>query len=167
MSPGWKYCMYCDTADDPILKRLASGQQPDTLNPKQAEKGSDGSGAVQPVQPTKTSSGVAAEPGRRIVGFLITYTWDPMGQIFPIREGRNLVGRDATRCDIAIPQDGTLSGVNFHITFRGNFVIGDSVSLSGTDLNGVPIKEQFVPLPNYASIRSGSTFWKFVMVEPA
>jgi hypothetical protein len=39
------------------------------------------------------------------------------------------------------------------------------VSMSGTDLNGVPIEEQFVPLQNYARIRTGSTHWTFVAIQ--
>lgn len=105
-------------------------------------------------------------PGRRIVGVLITYTWKPDGQVFPLREGRNLIGRDPDQCEIAVPEDMTLSGTNSHITFRKSFVIGDMVSMSGTDLNGQPIEEQFCPLYNYAQIRTGSTYWTFVAVDP-
>ncbi len=110
-------------------------------------------------------SGPAA-PQPKIVGVLLTYSWNPEGQIFPVREGRNLIGRDPERCNIAIPQDNTLSAVNSHITFRRNFVLGDNISMSGTDLNELPVEEQFVPLPNYARIRTGSTHWIFVMLDP-
>ena len=101
---------------------------------------------------------------RRVVGVLITYSWRPEGQIFPIREGRNLIGRDPD-CEICILEDKALSGHNSHITFRQNFVVGDMVSMSGTDLNGVPIEEQSKNLPNYAKIRAGSTHFTFIMVK--
>lgn len=105
-------------------------------------------------------------PDRRIVGVLVTYSWKPEGQVFAVREGRNLIGR-GTECEVSIPDDGTLSNVNSHITYRKSFVIGDMVSMSGTDLNGMPIEEQFVPLPNYATIRTGSTQWTFMAIQPA
>jgi hypothetical protein len=102
--------------------------------------------------------------GRKIVGVLITYSWKPDGQMFPVREGRNLIGR-GEECDIRVLEDSTLSQVNSHITFRKSFVLGDMVSMSGTDLNGEPVEEQFRPLGNYAQIRTGSTRWLFVMLD--
>jgi hypothetical protein len=65
-----------------------------------------------------------------------------------------------------VKEDDSLSVINTHITFRKAFTIGDMVSMSGTDLNGTPIEEQFVPLPNYSKIRTGSTHWIFVAVQP-
>jgi len=102
--------------------------------------------------------------GRKIVGFLVSYTWQQDGQIFPVREGRNLIGRDAQQCDIAVPEDETLSGVNSHITFRKKFVIGDMMSMKGTELEGQAVEEQFRSLHNYAKIRTGSTEWTFTSI---
>ena len=115
------------------------------------------------------SSGEPSSPrsaGRRIVGILITYTWKPEGQLFAVREGRNLIGRDPEQCEIAVPEDNTLSSTNTHITFRKTFVIGDMVSMSGTDVDGEPIEQQFRPLHNYATIRTGSTYWTFISAQP-
>jgi hypothetical protein len=100
-----------------------------------------------------------------VVGVLVTYSWKPEGQVFPVREGRNLIGR-GTECEICVPDDPTLSNVNSHITYRKNFVIGDMVSMSGTDLNGEPVEDKFVPLPNYSTLRTGSTHWTFIVIEP-
>jgi hypothetical protein len=103
---------------------------------------------------------------RRIVGVLITYSWRDEGQVFPVLEGRNLIGKDPAQCDICIPQDTTLSAINSFITYRRQFVIGDRVSMSGTDVDGEPIETEVVPLRNYAKIRTGSTYWTFVSVQP-
>ena len=102
---------------------------------------------------------------RKIVGILVTYSWIPEGQIFPVREGRNFIGRDED-CEICIPNDQTLSGRNSHITFRQNFVIGDMVSMTGTDVDGVPIEEQFRSLANYSTVRAGSTYFTFIAIAP-
>ena len=102
---------------------------------------------------------------RRIVGVLVTYSWKTDGEIFPVREGRNLIGRDP-ECDICIAMDQTMSGRNSHITFRTAFVVGDLVSMKGTDLNGEPIEQQFLSLPNYAVIRAGSTQFTFIAIQP-
>jgi hypothetical protein len=104
--------------------------------------------------------------GRKIVGILVTYSWTPEGKIFPVLEGRNFIGRDKD-CEICVAEDETMSGRNSHITYRQSFVVGDMVSMAGTDLNGTPIEEQFHPLENYASIRAGSTYFTFIAVQPA
>jgi len=104
-------------------------------------------------------------PERRVVAVLVTYSWKPEGQVFAVREGRNLIGRGA-ECEICVPEDPTLSNVSSHITYRKNFIIGDMVSMSGTDLNGEPVEDKFVPLPNYSTIRTGSTHWTFVVIQP-
>ena len=56
--------------------------------------------------------------------------------------------------------------MNSHITFRRGFTIGDNISLGGTDVNDIPVEEQFRSLPNYARIRTGSTHWIFLIVDP-
>jgi hypothetical protein len=109
---------------------------------------------------------IAIDPARKIIGVLITYSWQEQGQVFPILEGRNLIGKDPAQCDICVPQDATLSAVNTFITFRRQFLIGDKVSMSGTDVDGEPIETEFVPLRNYAKIRTGSTYWTFVSIQP-
>ena len=121
-----------------------------------------------PPEMSMAAQGPAAAPvpaQRKIVGMLITYSWAPEGQIFPVREGRNLIGR-GEECDIRVAQDSMMSQVNSHITFRRGFVVGDMVSMSGTYVDGDPIEEQFRRLPNYAQVRTGSTLWTFVAVAP-
>ena len=103
--------------------------------------------------------------GRKVVAILVTYSWSPEGQVFPVREGRNFIGRDKD-CEICVPEDQTMSGRNSHITYRQNFVVGDMVSMTGTDLNGTPIEEQFHALGNYATIRAGSTYFTFIVIKP-
>ena len=115
---------------------------------------------------TRRPQTIAIDPGRKIVGVLITYSWQESGQVFPVLEGRNLIGKDPEQCDICIPQDATLSAVNSFITYRKHFLIGDKVSMSGTDVDGEPIETEFVPLRNYAKIRTGSTYWTFVCIQP-
>jgi hypothetical protein len=103
---------------------------------------------------------------RKVVGVLVTYTWSDQGQIFPVLEGRNRIGSDPSQCDISIPQDDTLSAINSHILFRKNFTIGDDVSMGGTDVDDDPVEAAFVPLRNYARIRTGSTHWVFIAIQP-
>lgn len=106
-----------------------------------------------------------AAPARRVLAVLVTYSWKPEGQVFPIREGRNLIGR-GEECEVCLPEDTSLSQVNTHITYRQNFTIGDAVSMNGTDLNGQPVEEQYRTLTNLSLIRAGSTQFIFVVVDP-
>ena len=86
--------------------------------------------------------------------------------MFPVREGRNLIGR-GPECEICVPDDTMLSQINSHITFRQTFMLGDMVSMSGTYLDDQPIEEQFRRINNYAHIRTGSTNWTFVILDQA
>lgn len=158
----------------PVEQAPAQPRWNDSLSPERAERrrtvfaGMAPAEAPPPVSPSgqRRPQTVAVDPSRKIVGVLITYSWQDQGQIFPVLEGRNLIGKDPNQCDICIPQDQTLSAVNTFITYRRNFIIGDKVSMSGTDVNGEPIETEFVPLHNYAKIRTGSTYWTFVAIQP-
>jgi type III secretion system (T3SS) inner membrane Yop/YscD-like protein len=139
-------------------------------NPPGAESpGRRGSTVYMPPQPGPAAGRAApvapVQPARKMVAVLVTYSWKPEGQMYPVREGRNLIGR-GEECDIRVLEDAAMSQVNSHITFRQKFVLGDMVSMSGTDLNDHPVEEQFRPLGNYARIRTGSTHWIFVILDP-
>jgi hypothetical protein len=163
----------------PAMNRPAEPEVPqprwnDSLSPERAERRRTVFAGMAPAEaPAQVSpSGqrrpqtISVDPSRKIVGVLITYSWQDQGQVFPVLEGRNLIGKDPNQCDICVPQDQTLSAVNTFITYRRHFIIGDKVSMSGTDVNGEPIETEFVPLHNYAKIRTGSTHWTFVAIQP-
>ena len=75
--------------------------------------------------------------GRRVMGFLVTFDRAPDGAFFVLREGRNLLGRDAHDCDIVIADDDTVSSVHAVMICRGGrVIIDDEKSQNGTKLNG-------------------------------
>ena len=122
---------------------------------------------AKPGAPSGEGSGPATPPAtknRRIVGVLVTYSWLPEGQIFPVLEGRNVIGRG--KCEISVPQDETMSTENSSVTFRETFMLKDRDSMSGTYLNGKAVEEQ-ARLGNYAQIRAGSTVFTFVALDPS
>ncbi len=104
----------------------------------------------QTVQPQHT--------GRKLVGWLVSYTLDPLGQDFKLREGRNIIGSDSA-CDIVIP-DSQVSGKHLTILYRmGDFKFKDELSTNGTFIN-----EEFVEEGNLKdgdTIRIGQTVLKF------
>jgi len=87
----------------------------------------------------KGSAAGEADPryaGRRIVGFLISFDRAPDGNVFFIREGRNLVGRDEERCDIVIDEDDMVSTQHAVLVYRnGRLRVADDKSQNGTFLN--------------------------------
>jgi hypothetical protein len=129
---------------------------------QQAPSGAGQQQAGAVATPAKMPS---ASAPRKIVGVLVTYSWNDQGQIFPVLEGRNRIGTDPEKCNILVPQDDTLSSVNTYIMFRKTFTIGDEVSMCGTDVDGEPVETPFVPLRNYARIRTGSTHWTFIAIQ--
>lgn len=62
---------------------------------------------VQGYDDVKGEKSTQNEQLTRLVGFLVTYSIDPMGQFFAIREGRYKIGR--AESDINIPNDHNMS----------------------------------------------------------
>jgi len=130
------------------------------------------------VMPPEMAPRSGERPGednpRRIVGAVITYTWRPQGQLFPIYEGKNFIGRAEISdeepprdCDIQIPQDLKMSAEHALILYRqGSYEIIDQETTNGTLVNGKLLKSnQGEELRNYDKIRTGATEWTFITIE--
>ena len=103
-------------------------------------------------------------PGRKLVGFLVTYNRTPLGKAFPVYEGRTYVGRDAA-CDIAVTDDNQMSGRHMSILYRSvdnKFKFRDEQSSNGTFINKELLDEG--ELQNYDIVRVGSTLFIFVAI---
>jgi hypothetical protein len=88
--------------------------------------------------PTEIETGHSvSRPTRKIVGWLISYTLDPMGVDYRIYEGNNSLGRGLEN-SIVIPQDTTISNHHASLLYRESqgFFIKDEMSANGTFLNG-------------------------------
>jgi len=192
MGSTWTECAYCKTAgNDPAPVGAAKAHEtlyePPRSGGQRAPTEVEGGAARadfsrQPPPPPRPvpggkpnretvifnpQGGSAPANSRRIVALLITYTWKPEGEIFPIYEGRNLIGRKE-KLEVSLPQDDKLSGENsFIMAYPTKFVLGDSVSQNGTDLNGQPVEVGQAPaLSNYSTLRTGATHWTFIMIAP-
>ncbi len=113
---------------------------------------------------------------RKIVGVLTTFTWQPQGELFPIREGKNFIGSDKVYsdashqdCDIQIQEDERMSGEHALILCRGGvYEIIDQTSSNGTYLNGDMLPaNQSHRLENYSEIQAGSTVFTFIKIAPS
>ncbi len=175
IDPTWSECPYCKAqAPVPVAARsktvveapAAVAARPVPPPPPPVVESGRRMTVYVPAPDTVAPVAAPRAAARKIVGVLITYSWRPEGQMFPIREGRNLIGRGA-ECEVQISEDPALSHINTHITFRKTFTAGDMVSMSGTDINGVPAEEQFVPIESGAKLRTGSTQWTFLAIPAA
>lgn len=183
MDPNWEQCPYCEAEKRARQKTspaqfVASSKRKDTvvpINPKGRDKGREGQTKQMPASPGYGPGGHVGEgETRRIVGVLISYTWRPEGDLFPIREGRNYIGRDKISsdpyhrdCDIIIPEDDRMSGTHALILCRhGNYEVIDQEASNGTFLNGeMLMANQSTKLKNYAEIKTGHTLWTFIKIE--
>ncbi|MCU0443411.1 MAG: FHA domain-containing protein [Microscillaceae bacterium] len=97
--------------------------------------------------------------GRKLVGWLVSFTIDANGIDFKLYEGRNLLGSDPG-CDIPIPNDAAVSGRHLTILHRmGHFKFKDEFSTNGTFINDVFMEEG--TLKDGDMIRMGDTVFKF------
>lgn len=114
------------------------------------------------VDDIETEKGVSQETRktRRLVGWLVSYSMDPMGIDFKVYEGRNTIGRDIT-CNITV-EDGTITGKHATILFRnGKYKIKDEMSTHGTFVNDNDIEDDQFDLDDGDMIKIGQTIFKF------
>jgi hypothetical protein len=98
--------------------------------------------------------------GRKLVGWLVTYSLDKLGVDYKLYEGRNEIGRDAT-CNITVP-DKMMSGKHATILYKsGKYKIKDELSSHGTVVNDVDIEDAHHELHDGDVIQLGETCFKF------
>jgi len=142
-----------------------------TSNSGQAPKRNLDRTFIADVEETTTERGEvkiesAPRSTRRIVGWIVSYTLDPMGVDYRIFEGTNTIGRDAKNT-IPITKDPTISGEHVVILYRsGKFKIKDKMTANGTFLNDVELEvEEAYGLGDGDVIRVGNTTFKFKSAE--
>lgn len=97
----------------------------------------------------------------KLVAFLVTYGISPNGTYFPIREGREIIGRAAS-ATIKI-DDAQLSKEHAIILYRNNkFIFEDLLSTNGSFVNGKDVIER-IELHHSDIIEMGNN--KFIFVE--
>ena len=114
------------------------------------ESGQEGNGIQEP------------RAARKIVGWLISYTIDPMGVDYRIFEGNNSIGREPSN-SIILSKDSTISGRHATILYRsGKFWIKDEMSANGSFLNGEEMEiQKAYELHDKDELRLGNTIFKF------
>jgi len=103
--------------------------------------------------PARSSSPRAGE--QRLVGWLVSFSLDPAGVDFRLREGRNVLGAGGD-CDIVVEGDAGISEVHATLMYRrGELQIRDNDSTNGTYVNGEDIFGKGVRLETGDRIRLG------------
>lgn len=102
--------------------------------------------------------------GKRLVGFLVSYTIDPAGKAFELREGRHLIGTGGN-ATIVISGVSSLSSEHAIILYRrGDFIIQDNLSTNGTFVDGEEIFNPTV-LTHGAQIKLGEAAFTLVTID--
>ena len=97
--------------------------------------------------------------GRKLVGWLVSYTNNPLGEDYKLYEGRNTIGRGSD-CNLMI-NDGSISGHHATIVFRANkFSLKDEQSSNGSFVNGEDIELEATYIKDGDSIRLGNVEFK-------
>jgi pSer/pThr/pTyr-binding forkhead associated (FHA) protein len=115
-----------------------------------------------------------AANNRKLTGVLVTFSWRPQGQLFPLYEGRNVIGRGTIEAegnrpvDVQVANDEMLS--NDHATIRCRpgtslFELVDNLSTNGTFYKGAEIERAAIKLEDGARFRTGATEWLMKKIE--
>ncbi len=118
---------------------------------------------------TSPKSGEArvATPLPRLVGFLVTYSWEKSGESFSVREGKNTFGSDPVLCDGALTRDRAMSGQHFAVMVRGGkFRVRDLDSTNATRVDDEEIWGDSVEAHHASTIRAGDTRFQLVLIPP-
>lgn len=180
MDPEWDSCPYCDGE-----KRSSERTAYRVVEPVQSSDGRKttiggtvptSSRETKPMPQHSPSPNVGGYGGRgdkrRIMGILVSYTWHPQGDLFPIREGKNYIGAGTVNrepgdpeCDILVRDDQKLSSAHALILCRqGRFDIVDLESTNGTFIDDKLIPISGMELTDTNNLRTGSTVWSFMKV---
>ena len=102
--------------------------------------------------------------GKKVVGFLVTYSHTHLGEFFPLYAGRNFVGKDASM-NVQIKGDDAVSSKHLSILYRvvdKKFKFKDEQSSNGTFINNELIDEG--ELLNNDIISIGNTKLVFMVI---
>jgi hypothetical protein len=99
---------------------------------------------------------------RKITGWIVSFTLDPMGMDFRIYEGINSIGRDGENT-ITIQNDMSVSGKHISIlSKKGKFYLKDEMAVNGTFINNIELEVgKTYDLMDGDEIKLGTTVFKF------
>lgn len=180
MDPNWVSCPYCESEQRSRERSrgsdvvASSGERRTTVGDVPREDSRRETRAMSAAAEPQGSGYAGEGDTRRIMGVLVTYTWQDAGQLFVVREGKTYIGSGEISseafqrdCDVQIPEDRRMSGEHALILCRhGAYEVIDQATSNGTFLNGKLLRaNESTDIPNYAKIQTGSTVWTFLHIE--
>lgn len=169
-------CPFCPSADKTkvnqenktektkVVNDSYPGGTSETVKINETEKPMGGGATVIRHNNPSGATGLAGG-NRRVVGVLVSYTHNPLGEVYKIYEGKNIIGRAPT-CDIPITIDPNVSSQHLMLLFReaeGVFWAIDQNSSNGTYINGSFASEK-VKLNTNDIIVIGATKMVFLII---
>ena len=120
------------------------------------------------VQDARSKSGKKVIPvskyNRRLVGWLVSYTWEPMGEDYRLFDGKTLVGRDSAM-DVSLP-DETVSRIHSVFNYRnGVMKILDIFPANNTEVNDEVIDDGALFIGDGDIITIGQTELMLKLIE--
>lgn len=98
---------------------------------------------------------------RKLTGVLVTFKWRSQGELFPLYEGRNVIGAGDS-CDVYIATDRMMSKEHAVVLCRaGRDELHDMLSTNGTFLNEKYVERDGADLVDGALIKTGATVFEF------
>ena len=146
-----------------IKTTIIDGPETVVSNPKKSAQPANHTVFGDETEFVETSTGQQVEKKvyrstRKLVGWLVTYSFDAMGVDYKLYEGRNIIGRDMD-CNITI-NDSTMSGKHATLLFRdGKYALKDEMSSHSTFVNDENISFETYILKDGDIIRMGETFF--------
>jgi hypothetical protein len=185
MDPNWTVCPYCEAAKRAGQKtdfgprfeasdRRSHVTRSPTMTPGATPSDFEGGHTRAETSADLQTGNPGQRPSnRKLTGALVTFTWRPQqGELFLIREGRNVIGSgtvesEGTRpCDVQITTDSMLSNEHAVILCRaGRYELFDRQSTNGTFMNDQFVESQGVAIPDRAKIKTGNTIWTFLRID--
>jgi hypothetical protein len=152
-SAGGKDTLHVGSSDyDVNDKTFIGGFTPKSDDKDASSAGTSGSGSKEN----------APRSTRKIVGWLISYTIDPMGMDYRIYEGNNPIGRETSN-SIILMKDPTISGKHLNILFKqGKYWAKDEMSANGSFINEEEMEiSKPYEIKDGDVLRLGDTVFKF------
>jgi len=115
------------------------------------------------IQTSQPSDDVITIEQRKLGGFLVTFSDNPAGEYFEIREGRHTIGT-SNACDICITFDNGISDEHALLLFRRNkMFFRDNMSTNGSFVNGEEVFQDIEVFHN-DEITIGNTLLKLIII---
>lgn len=117
---------------------------------------------IPPDDATAIAAQVTSKP--KLVGFLVSFTWNPSGDVFRIFEGKNSFG-SSKAVDSPILSDRTMSAEHFAVMVRaGRVKIKDSTTTNATMVDGVEIWGDSADVTHGSRIKAGETEFVLTLI---